>query len=110
MGIAIAREHGDALDAASDDGIDTFIHDLMSRNGDSLQAGRTETIDGGASNGSRKACQHGGSSPDVLALCSVRLAAAQDYVFNFRSVKIRSFAQDIFNAVSDEVFRTGQIE
>src|SRR5271155_4670185 len=83
MRIIVAGEHGDAFHAAADGGVYSFVDDLVSGDGDRLQAAGAETIDGGAGYAGGEAGEHGGGAADVLALRAVGLAAAEDYVFDF---------------------------
>src|ERR1700735_727668 len=67
-------------------------------------------MDSGAGNRDGKSGQHGGSARYVLALCAVRLRAAENHVFNFFDVPLWSFAQHVLDTVRGEVFGTRQVK
>ena len=83
IGTVVAHGHADALNPAANDGVRALVHDLVRGHGNGLQSGRAEAVDGGPGHGSRQSGQHGCHTCHVVSLRAVRLAAAQDDVFNF---------------------------
>ena len=84
--IIVAREHGDAFYTTPDDGIYAFADDLVSGYRYGLETTGAEAIYGGAGYAGGETGEHGAGAADVLALRAVRLATAQDDVFDFRGV------------------------
>ena len=56
--------------------------DAVIGDGDGLEAGGAEAVDGGAGNFDRKAGAEGSHARDVPALLAFGLGAAEDYVFD----------------------------
>ena len=84
----------------------SFVHDLMRRHRDGLQAGGAESIDGGGRNRHRKPSQNGRHARDVRPLHAMRLGAAQNHVADFSGIERRRLAQHIADAMRRQIFRT----
>ena len=106
-GIVVANDQADALHTAADRGVRAFIHDLMRRHRNGLQAGRAEPVhrDGGGRN--RQPSQQRRNPRDVVALHSVGLPASEDHVFDFRGIELRRLAQNILDAMRGQLLRAG---
>jgi len=63
-----------------------------------------------AGNGDRKAGEHRGDSRDIVALRTVRLGAAEHDVFDLGRIELRSFSQNVLNAVRGQVIGTRDVE
>ena len=83
-GIVVANDQTDGFHAAADGGLGAFAHDLVRGHRNGLQAGRTEAVHGDGGGRNREAGEQRRHARDVVALHAVRLAAAEDHVFDFR--------------------------
>jgi hypothetical protein len=107
VGVVVPGQHGNAFDAAADGSVNTLVRDLVSGDGDGLEAGGAEAIDGCAGYAGREAGEHGAGAADVVALRAIGLAASEDYVFDFGRVESGSFFEDVPYAMSSEIFGAG---
>src|ERR1700735_1338546 len=110
MRVVVPRNHADAFHSAADRRIDALADDLVGGYGDRLQTGGAETVDSGALNRCGKSGKHGGSARYVLALCAMRLRAAENHVFNLFDVQLRSLGEHVFNAMGGQIFGTRQVK
>ena len=91
-GIVIADDEADAFHAAADRRVRAFIHDLMGHHRNRLQTGRAEPVHRNRRDRDRQTRQQRRHSRDIVALHSVRLAAAENDVFDFFRIQLRCFA------------------
>ena len=108
--IAIARRQRDAFGAAADGGVGAFVDDLVRGNGDGLQAGGAESIDGGAATVTGRPARIAATRATFISLRAVRLRAAENHVLDFGRIELRRFAQNVFDAVRGQIVRPGHIE
>src|SRR5258708_32879394 len=80
------------------------------RHGDRLQPGRTKTIYRNRRRRDRQAGVQRGNARDIVALDSVGLAAAENYVFDFVGIDLRSFAENVLDAMRGEILGPRHIE
>ncbi len=106
----VALRHANALDAATDRRVHPFIHDLVRDQRDGLQSGRAESIDRGPGNRCGQTGEHGGDARDIVPLRTMRLAAAENHVFDLCWIELRRFAQNIFDAMRGQLIRTRDVE
>ncbi len=109
-GIVIANDQADAFHAAADGRVRAFADDLVSRHRNRLQAGRTEPIHGDRRGRNRQTGQQRGHAGDVVALHAVRLAAAENDVFDLLRIELRRFAQHILDAMRGQLVRPRHVE
>src|SRR6266481_1858057 len=110
IGAAVALRHADAFHAAAHRRVGPFMDDLVRRHGNGVQSRGAEAVDGGSANRSGQTGQHGRDARDVVALGTMRLAAAQNDIFDLFGIELRSFAQHILNAMRGEFIRTRDVE
>jgi hypothetical protein len=75
-----------------------------------LQTGRAKSIHGYRRNRHRQTCANRRDPSDVVTGHAVRLATAQDYVFNFSRIELRSLAQNVIEAMRGQVIGPREIE
>src|SRR2546427_10939666 len=86
------RSHRDRLDAAAEDHVGALVDDVVGRDGDRVESGRAEAVDGEAGHARGQPRPHRGHTRDVVALRAVRLAAAKDHVLDLLLVELRHLA------------------
>ena len=100
----------DALHAAADGHVQSFIDDLMRGHRNGLQARGAVPAHGQTGNRGGQPGPDERDTRDVVALLPKWLAATNDHFFDFRRVQLRRFAQQVLDAMRRQVVGPGHIE
>ena len=106
----IARRHRNRFDSAADRRPDTLRDHHVCRLNDRLKAGIAEPVHRHPRRGHRKAGSQRRDARNVVTLRSVRLAAAENHLFDFRRVELRRPGEDIADAVRGQIIGPGDVE
>src|SRR4051794_8259426 len=109
-GIVVANDEADGFHAAADGSVGALCDDLVRSHRNGLQSGRAETVHSDGGRRYRKPCEQRGDARNVMTLNAVRLSASENHVFNFAGIELRSFAQDILDAMRSHFFGTRHVE
>ena len=109
-GIVIANDQADGFHAAADGGFGAFSNNLVRGHGDGLQPGGAEAVHGDGGRRNRETGEQRRHARDVVALHSVRLSAAENHVFDFGGIELRSLAQDVLDAMGGQIFGPRHVE
>ena len=110
IGRVVALHHGDRFDAAADRGLDAFEQHHVRGLDDRLQARIAEAVDGEAGGRHRQPGAQRRDPRHVVALRAVRLAAAEDDLFDLCGIHPRRLAQRVGDAMGGEIVRPGHVE